>query len=91
MSPRAFTAALKERAKERERREALETRADLRAGVIAAVMANSMKAKHSQAARPQDFFPSLRKDGASEGMSDQQIQVAFQAFARGHNRSVAEA
>lgn len=35
-------------------------KADLRAGVLAATLANQWRAKGSPAAKPSDFFPSLR-------------------------------
>lgn len=37
-----------------------ETRADLRAGIVAATMANCHRAKHSRAFSPSDFMPFYR-------------------------------
>lgn len=49
-----------------------ETRADLRSGIIASVMANAHRAKEAKPFKPQDFMPRFGQRGADEPETDEQ-------------------
>ena len=58
-----------------------EPRADLRAGIVAATVANSrpFRAKHSSSAKPEDFIPQFHRRALSPEQVARQIQAAFGA------------
>lgn len=58
---------------------------DLRAGVVAATVANVARAKGSKAMKPQDFFASLQEDKTDQRMT---ISETIQAFARATGTTV---
>lgn len=62
MTPREFDALLKRYHRQLEMQNAIQERADLRAGIIAATIANfSMSRKRGKVYKPKDFMPRTRQ------------------------------
>lgn len=53
-----------------------EERADLRAGIVAATVANTFRGKNSKAAAPQDFMP-FRQDGPARPADGDTLKRKF--------------
>lgn len=60
---------------------ASEERADLRAGIIASVIANLMPTKGNRVLSPLDFMPFVERPK----LTQQQLEAKILAWARGHN------
>jgi hypothetical protein len=81
-----------------------EERADHRAGIISAVIANVNRGKHSPAFRPADFMPRYDETptpapssgeqsprrGQTTGQTPEQMWAIFQAFGQVQNNAVAQ-
>jgi|CXWL01.1.fsa_nt_gi hypothetical protein len=63
-----------------------EERADLRAGIIAATIANGKRKKGSRAFRPKEFMPNFRK--RFKGQTPDEQAAIFRAFVAFHNNRV---
>jgi len=62
-----------------------EERADLRAGIIASVIANVNRGKGHAPYKPRDFMPTF---GESRRQSAQEIIARLKAFAAAHNAAI---
>lgn len=62
-----------------------EDRADLRAGIVAATVANAARGRKSRAFKPKDFMPDFEKEAAPDW---RQQRAKFKAFANAHNAAV---
>ena len=63
-----------------------EERADLRAGIVAATVANAARGRKSRTFKPKDFMPDFEK--AAEASDWLTQKAKFKAFARAHNAAV---
>ena len=60
-----------------ERKREQDERADLRAGIVAAVIANVFRGKGTRAYQPYDFMPTLRRHEPKRQTWQQQLAVAM--------------
>jgi hypothetical protein len=56
-----------------------EERADLRAGIIASTMANSMRGKKGKPFKPQDFMPKFEQDDPDDEMTTATMMARLRA------------
>lgn len=66
-----------------------ERRADIRAGIIASVIANVNRGKNQKAFTPEDFMIPW-EIGAKPMQTAEQQRAIFEAFATGHNARLAQ-
>ena len=64
-----------------------EERADLRAGIIAATIANANRGKGSKRFKPSDFMPQFKRRTARRQTPDQMKQI-LKTYAAAHNEAM---